>query len=84
MDTSMTDSLAVPFYYKVVEIGEKNKEVNKKMLLKAYGYLGGYEANITKNYLASLGWFERYFSIEENAEIAQYIEMLRKWIAEKK
>lgn len=83
IDSSMTDSLAVPFYYKVVEIGEKNKEINKKMLLKAYGYLGGYEANVTKNYPASLLLFEKYITIEENADVAKYIEMLQKWIAEK-
>ena len=85
IDTAMADSLAIPFYYKVIEIGEKNKEANKKMLLKAYGYLGGYEANITKNYPASLAWFEKYQELDkENADIAKYIEMLNKWIAEKK
>ncbi len=84
IDTSMTDSLAVPFYHKVVEIGEKNKEASKRMLLKAFGYLGGYEANITKNYKLSLEWFEKYIEMEENVEISRYIEMLRKWIAEKK
>ncbi len=85
IDTAMADSLAIPFYYKVIEIGEKNKEGNKKMLLKAYGYLGGYEANITKNYPASLAWFEKYQELDkENADIAKYIEMLNKWIAEKK
>lgn len=84
IDTSMTDSLAIPFYYKVVEIGERDKETYKKMLLKAYGYLGGYEANITKNYPLSLGWFEKYLAMEENAEVLKYIEMLRKWTTEKK
>lgn len=34
------------------------------MLLKAYGYLGGYEANVTKDYLASLAWFEKYLELD--------------------
>lgn len=84
IDTNMTGGLAIPFYHKVVEIGEKDQEAHRKMLLKAYGYLGGYEANITRNYPESLRWFEKYVSMEENAEVARYIEMLHKWIAEKK
>lgn len=84
IDTAMADSLAIPFYRKVVDIGEKNKEAGKKMLLKAYAYLGGYEANITKNFEASLAWFEKYIDMEENARISTYIDMLHKWIAEKK
>ncbi|HRG25654.1 MAG TPA: tetratricopeptide repeat protein [Chitinophagaceae bacterium] len=83
IDTAMADSLAIPFYRNVVAVGEKNKEANKKMLLKAYAYLGGYEANITKNYEVSLAWFEKYIEMEENARISTYIEMLHKWMAER-
>lgn len=82
IDTSMTNALAIPHYKKVVEIGEQNKEVNKKMLLKAYGYLGGYEANINKDYPKSLSWFEKYQAIDQdNADVTRYVEMLKKWIA---
>ncbi len=84
IDTSMADSLAIPYYHKVVEIGEQNKEANKKMLLKAYGYLGGFEANITKDYSTSLEWFEKYNALEENADVSKYIDMLHKWISGKK
>lgn len=85
IDTSMADSLAIPYYKKVVELGEQDKEANKKMLLKAYGYLGGYEANIRKDYPASIAWFEKYLAIEkDDAEVIKYIETLRNWIAEKK
>lgn len=85
IDTSMTMALAIPFYTKVVEIGEKNKVANSKMLTKSYGYLGGYEANITKDYRKSLDWFERFLEIDaENAEVRRYGEMLKNWIAEKK
>ena len=79
----MSDSLAIPHYRKVMELGEKNKDANKRMLLKAYGYLGGYEANITKDYAASLALFEKYNAIEENEEVSRYIETLRRWIGDK-
>jgi len=80
----MADSLAIPFYKKVISIGETNKEANKKMLLKAYAYLGGFEANITKKYEASLAWFEKYIALEENEKIMKYIDILRNWIKEGK
>ncbi|HOZ69217.1 MAG TPA: hypothetical protein PLB49_05905 [Chitinophagaceae bacterium] len=84
IDTVMADSLAIPFYKKVISIGETNKEANKKMLLKAYAYLGGFEANITKKYEASLAWFEKYIALEENEKIMKYIDILRNWIKEGK
>ncbi|MBL7748119.1 MAG: tetratricopeptide repeat protein [Chitinophagaceae bacterium] len=85
IDTSMNEALAVPYYIKVVEIGEENINANTKMLLKAYGYLGGYEANITKDYTKSLMWFEKYLSLDAgNEDIAGYVETLKKWIENKK
>ncbi len=83
IDTTMKDSLAVPHYLKVIELGEKDKVAHKKMLLKAYGYMGGFEANITKNYPLSLEYFEKYTALEENEDVTRYIETLRKWIDEK-
>lgn len=83
IDTALTEGSAVPHYVKVIEIGEKDKEKNKKMLLKAYGYLGGYEANIRKDYVQSLMWFEKYLELDsENADAKRYAETLRKWIEE--
>ncbi|MDZ4793934.1 MAG: tetratricopeptide repeat protein [Bacteroidota bacterium] len=85
IDTSMIDALAIPSYHKVVEIGERDTITHKKMLVKAYGYLGGYEANITKDYAKSLQWFERYLLLDnDNADVKRYVEMLTKWIADKK
>jgi tetratricopeptide (TPR) repeat protein len=84
IDTSMQEGLAIPFYNKVVEIGEKDMTKNKNMLQKAYGYLGGYEANIRKDYAASLSWFEKYQQIDpENKEVAGYIETIKKWMDKK-
>lgn len=83
IDTALAQGLAVPHYIKVTEIGEKDKEKNKKMLLKAYGYLGGYEANIRKDYVQSLMWFEKFLELDdENADAKRYAETLRKWVDE--
>lgn len=85
IDTSLIEGLAVPHYIRVTVIGEKDKEKNKKMLLKAYGYLGGYEANTRKDYVQSLMWFEKYLELDsENADAKRYAETLRKWIEEQK
>ena len=85
IDTALAQGLAVPHYIKVTEIGEKDKEKNKKMLLKAYGYLGGYEANIRKDYVQSLMWFEKFLELDgENADAKRYAETLRKWVEEQK
>lgn len=85
IDTTLAQGLAVPHYIKVTEIGEKDKEKNKKMLLKAYGYLGGYEANIRKDYVQSLMWFEKFLELDgENADAKRYAETLRKWVEEQK
>ncbi len=87
IDTSLTEGLAIPYYEKMIEIGEKDKEngANKKMLIKAYGYLGGYEANTIKDYTASLAWFEKFLEIEPgNADATRYVDILKTWIAEGK
>lgn len=85
VDTSLSLGSAIPHYLKVVEIGEQDKDKNKKMLLKAYGYLGGYETNTRKDYVQSLRWFEKYLELDsENADAKRYAETLRKWIEEQK
>lgn len=85
VDTSLTLGLAVPHYERMIEIGEKNQHANKAMLLKAYAYLGGYEANTTKNYQKSLGWFRKYNEMDaSNGDISRYIGLLEKWIKDGK
>jgi tetratricopeptide (TPR) repeat protein len=85
IDTSFLEGLAVPHYMKAIELGEKDKVVNKNMLSKAYGYLGGYEANTRKDYKASLAWFERFLELDPtNADALKYKEILEGWIAEGK
>lgn len=84
LDTAMASGLAVPYYRKVVEIGEKNRATAAKMLLKAYGYLGAYEVNVVKDYEAALDYFEKCQELDkEDKTISGYIETLKKWISGK-
>ena len=81
VDTSLELGLAIPHYKRVVELGEVDKDANKAMLLKAYGYMGGYEANISKDYQASLSWFEKFLELDpDNADANKYATILREWI----
>ncbi len=84
IDTGMTTGNAVPHYVKVVELGEKDMTANKNMLAKAYGYLGAYEANSTKDFEKALSWFEKFLVIDrDNADALRYTETLKEWIAAK-
>jgi tetratricopeptide (TPR) repeat protein len=85
IDTSLSEGLAIPHYIKAIELGEKDKIKNKNMLSKAYGYLGGYEANTRKDYKASLAWFEKFLELDPaNTDALKYKEILEGWIAEGK
>lgn len=85
IDTTMEQALAIPHYLKVAEIGAADSVKNRKMLLTAYGYLGSYEANITKNFPASLSWFRNYLALDSgNVTIKKYVDQLEKWIEQKK
>ena len=85
IDTSLSEGLAIPHYLKLIEVGEQNKEVNKQMLAKAYGYLGGYEANTKKDYKVSLEWFRKFLDIApENEDAKRYVEILEGWVADGK
>lgn len=81
IDTSLELGLAIPYYKKIIEIGETDTSANKAMLLKAYGYLGGYEANTKKDYPASLAYFEKFLELDpENEDANKYAEILKNWI----
>lgn len=82
IDSTMEKGLAVPFYLKVLEIGELDEEKNKGALKLAYEYLGAYEANITKDYSASLNYFNRLLEIDpHNQDASKNTQLLKKWIA---
>lgn len=86
IDTAMTMGLAVPHYIKLAEIAAKiDAEKNKAVILRAYNYLGIYEANITKNYPASLGYFEKMLAIDPtNADGLKFSGILKSWIEKAK
>lgn len=81
MDTTMEKGLAVPYYQKLIEVASEKPENNKTYLLSAYGYLGTYEANITKDYQASLDYFQKLLELDPNNNDAQrYVATLKSWI----
>lgn len=81
IDTTMEKGLAVPHYKNLVEVAQKDSIKNKSTLLRAYGYLGTYEANIAKDYPASLNYFSKMLELEpDNVDAAKYKEILEAWI----
>jgi tetratricopeptide (TPR) repeat protein len=81
IDTAMTDGLAVPHYIKLVEVASQDTIQNRSLLLSAYQYLGAYEATITKNYSASLEYFDKVLALDPNdADAGKNVKMLEKWI----
>lgn len=84
IDTAMAQGLAVPHYLKLIEVAGKEVDKNKATLLGAYGYLGTYEANIKKDFSASLAYFEKMLELDPgNADATKYAEMLREWVEKK-
>ena len=84
-DTSMKEGLAVPHFKKLIEVASADTIKNKAILLTAYEYLGGYEANITKDYIASVGYFEKLLELDpENADARKNKDILSKWIEQGK
>lgn len=84
-DTSMKEGLAVPHFKKLIEVAATDTVKNKAILLTAYEYLGGYEANITKDYTASVGYFRKLLELDpENADAKRNKDILTKWIEQGK
>ena len=85
IDTSMALGLAVPHYLKLIEVASKDTVKNKGVLLSAYEYLGGYEANIKKDYEASLNYFKELVSLDPgNTDAAKNIEILERIVDKEK
>jgi hypothetical protein len=84
IDTAMAEGLAVPHYIKLIDVAGKEVDKNKATLLGAYGYLGTYEANIKKDFTASLAYFEKMLELDPgNADATKYAELLREWVEKK-
>jgi tetratricopeptide (TPR) repeat protein len=85
MDTTMEKGLAIPHYLKLAEIAAADSVKNRAILLRAYQYLGAYEATITKNYAASLNYYQKVLSLDPaDAEAEKNAKILSKWITEGK
>ncbi|MBS1512611.1 MAG: tetratricopeptide repeat protein [Bacteroidetes bacterium] len=85
IDTSMEKGLAVPHYLKVIEIASKDTVKNRSLLLRAYQYLGAYEATITKNYVSSLNYYDKILALDPGDNSAdKNAKLLTQWIAEGK
>jgi tetratricopeptide (TPR) repeat protein len=71
-DTLLTEALAKPFYEKVIEIGEVDKDKNKADLISAYQYMGSYHMIKQENQIAK-GYWEKVLALnpeDENAKEA--------------
>lgn len=81
LDSTMEKGLAVPHYEKLAEVAVKDSVKNKDILLKAYQYLGAYEATVTKDYNTSLEYYDKVLSIDpQDAEAEKNAKILSKWI----
>jgi len=81
IDSTMEKGLAIPYYKKLIEITNSDKNNNSAIILKAYGYLGTYEANIKKDYTTSLYYFEKMLEIDPgNSDAQKYVSALKNWI----
>jgi predicted Zn-dependent protease len=85
IDSTMELGLAVPHYEKLIEVASKDSVANKSNLIKAYGYIGAYKANVEKNYPESVAYFNKILELDPgNADATRYVTILQKWIDEGK
>jgi cytochrome c-type biogenesis protein CcmH/NrfG len=71
-DEELKEGLAKPFYEKVIEIGEADKEKNKKDLSDAYKYMGSYYM-IKQDYKTAKGYWQKVLELypeDENSKEA--------------
>lgn len=73
-DEELKEALAKPFYEKVIEIGELDKEKNKNDLTAAYSYMGSYHMIKQENQIAK-GYWEKV--LELNPDDANAHEALK-------
>jgi len=81
----MEQGLAIPYYLKVVEIGELDTTgSSKRQLIESYGYLAGYETNQNKNYGKAIEYFEKLLQLDPtNEQAKKYVQILKETMAKK-
>ena len=85
IDTTMEQGLAIPYYLKVVEIGELDTTgSSKRQLIESYGYLAGYETNQNKNYGKAIEYFEKLLQLDPtNEQAKKYVQILKETMAKR-
>lgn len=81
IDSTSTLGLAVPFYKKVIEIGEADptKPAAKTRLITAYKYFIGYEYNVNKDQAAALIYVDKALALEPtDAQLINFKEVISK------
>ncbi|MEO5889453.1 MAG: tetratricopeptide repeat protein [Ferruginibacter sp.] len=85
IDTNMEKGLAVPHYLKLIDLISGDTATNKQLLVRTYEYLGAYEANTTKDYATSLGYYDKILELDpDNSDALKYTAILKKWISDGK
>ena len=74
LDPDYLEWKALPFYQKIIELGEKDKEKNKKSLIEAYNYLGSNTYNVAKDSVKAKEYFQK--SLEMDPADAFAIDMM--------
>jgi Flp pilus assembly protein TadD len=86
LDSTMAEGLAVPSYKKLIDVllNDTTNAQFKKWIVEAYEYLAAYEANIKKDYAASVTYFKKILEVEPDNENAnKYIKILGKDLVDK-
>ncbi len=82
IDSTMEKGMAVPHYLKLIAVAHQDSVRNRDLLLRAYGYLGVYEANITRQYSASLEYFSKVLELDPaNTDAITNAAVLKKLIS---
>ncbi len=81
IDTTLELGLAVPHYLKLIDLVSKDSVKNKAILVRAYEYLGAYEANTTKDYNKAMKYYNKVLQLDaNNSDALKYAGILQKWI----
>lgn len=68
LDPESKEWKALPFYEKIIELGEKDKEKNKKNLIESYNYLAAYNYNALKDVTKAKEFAQKSLDLDpENA-----------------
>lgn len=70
IDSTMSDSLAIPDCLNFIRVAEGDKVRNKSTLITAYGYMAGFTANIKKDLEGASAFLDKIIEIDPNNQDA--------------